>query len=707
MSSSGQGFAPPLERLGLVALVVTAGLRARLARTRHREARETRDDAPVRHARPRRRPGRRARDLASAQIELPVALRLPRDDLELVEPAPEHIKGADIEIDAGERGNRIGSGADGGLLALPQRKPVVDVEMGQLAAHPDAGTLGPCCVRTVRGAPEREQDAIHGGAAFRELPMHGDLRDTAVGHVEMVFTLRRRVAAALDAQRHGVARRLAERRRQVDDGALHRAFEHPRRLPGPHVDGDRPVDRPRKSIEIRRRVLAPQQSQIRRAVAADPNAALGTRDRELRGTAHHVDREIARAQAVLGERDFAVDLRERGCVRKAQFAVREQERAGDLVGFGLLQRQRKLEGETAVPRAGRAIGEMTDHPGDRAVLDEAQEIGNRSGRAAFDRELWIRTAKLGDRRARAAELNPERVAARSVDAHSRGIETNVGIDVFERGPATRIRERHALGLGGDDELPAFRIGERKRREIARKLHPHIGRHSLAQRRMQPIAHGGMHRKRQVAIGLLGIGTRELRDDVDLARALRVGAIGPGEAARTVGVGEVERADVDPRAIALALPADRPLQRVERNRLGKHARKFDAGGTCRELQLAACQRRLEASGEAACPGKRVLRDDAELVECRRCRQCRRRVERPFPAQSPLRKRAARRETRKVGTQLLRQRQMRREIAQRIELQAVEFHAAVRGSVRGRIAERRRERRRIEPLRRSASRTRARW
>ena len=51
----------------------------------------------------------------------------------------------------------------------------------------------------------------------------------------------RAVLPHLESDRDGVARHLAERCGQIDDGAFERAFEHKVRPLGTHVRGDDPV----------------------------------------------------------------------------------------------------------------------------------------------------------------------------------------------------------------------------------------------------------------------------------------------------------------------------------------------------------------------------------------------------------------------------------------------------------------------------------
>ena len=122
-----------------------------------------------------RRPRRRSRDLAPAQVELPVLARAAGDDLEVVEPAPEDLEFADVEIDAAQRRGGVVAGGRGRLVPLAQRQPVVDVERGQLAAYPDAGAVGPHSVGAPHGAAERQQGAIDVHAILAELAVRDDL----------------------------------------------------------------------------------------------------------------------------------------------------------------------------------------------------------------------------------------------------------------------------------------------------------------------------------------------------------------------------------------------------------------------------------------------------------------------------------------------------------------------------------------------------
>src|SRR4030095_11176080 len=141
-----------------LACLFRAAPRRELARARHREAGKPRHDAPARRGGPWCRPRRRSGEIAPAQIELPIVARTAGDDLELVEAPPEHLERGDIEIDPGERDFILvaAAGRRAGAIAIAKREPGVHIQRRQVAAHPDAGSLGAQWLGARSGAPQSD-----------------------------------------------------------------------------------------------------------------------------------------------------------------------------------------------------------------------------------------------------------------------------------------------------------------------------------------------------------------------------------------------------------------------------------------------------------------------------------------------------------------------------------------------------------------------
>ena len=76
----------------------------------------------------------------------------------------------------------------------------------------------------------------------------------------------------------------------------------------------------------------------------------------------------------------------------------------------------------------------------------------------------------------------------------------------------------------------------------------------------------------------------------------------------------------------------PCSDVERNRRREHARQIEHAVARRQLHLAALFPRRERARQAHGAGKRVLRDDAELLELGARFERRRRVGGAFPLQT---------------------------------------------------------------------------
>ena len=348
-------------------------------------------------------------------------------------------------------------------------------------------------------------------------------------------------------------------------------------------------------------------------------------------------------------------MREARHAGKPDLSVGQCELARHPALVPLAERQIEVQHEPGVAGGFSVLGKVAGHRVDRAFAHEAQEVRERARRRTVDGELGCSAAQVGDRGMRLAELGAEHPPARRVDRQRRALEPELAVDAFDRRPVRRVVERHAAPLHSDDELARLAIGKRETREIAGELEPCIGHLAANECALHPPACRIPHDMRHIAIGLRGIAARELCGDVDLAWTARRGPKGSRHASRRVRVGEFEPRDVDARPPAGALPAHRALQRLERNRRREHARQIEHAVARRQLHLAALFPRRERARQAHGAGKRVLRDDAELLELGARLERRRGVGGAFPLQTSLRERAARREAREIRAPALRERQ----------------------------------------------------
>ena len=364
MSSSGHVF------VGLFVRVDLAARRVELVGPRGHEARQARHHLAVREARCRAAPDRRAFDFPAGQAQAPVGVGAQRGHLEVVEHAPEDVDAARLDVHAvqfervgGLRGRGRRGGA-GGLLAV-ERQPLVEVEIGDLSAHPDARTVGGAAARDRRS--QQQQRAVDGAGVLPERAVRDHAQGVAVVDDELVLAGLAGDFAALDLDGRDLRRRLADRRRQVDGRALQVRLDHPRGRRGRGDRGCLPLGRARDPGKPGRVEFAAQHGQVGRAVGGHAHPPVAARDRDLHRSAEDVRDEVARLHRRLGEHEVPADLRQRRHARKANLVVDELEVAGDLHAFALAERKRELERELAGARRLHAVGEAPRPLADRAL----------------------------------------------------------------------------------------------------------------------------------------------------------------------------------------------------------------------------------------------------------------------------------------------------------------------------------------------------
>jgi hypothetical protein len=226
--------------------------------------------------------------------------------------------------------------------------------------------------------------------------MRGELRGLAVRKHERVLVRLLRIEAALDAQRNRVGRALAERRGQIDDNALHRAFDDPRRAVGAKLERERPIGAARQPIERRQRELALEQRGVRVAARIDAHETI-----RAAGVAVHVEMhrpadrfggDVARAHRGLGEPELAGHLVERGHAAEMDLVRIERVVAGDLERRIARDRHFELERKRAVAGCDSVARHMADPSADRARFGVAEEIRRRPRRFAVDAQHAMRAA---------------------------------------------------------------------------------------------------------------------------------------------------------------------------------------------------------------------------------------------------------------------------------------------------------------------------
>ena len=351
-------------------------------------------------------------------------------------PVPaEGRHGAHVDVEAGQR-QRRGASRRRPVGFTPEfAQPAVEVELAQAAAHPQARPVEPRGERASARGTELHQRLLDGRAVGVELAPQRRVEDAAVADGQRVGAAVVGQRRADDAQRGGAVGRLAERRRQVDRGSPERALDRPHRGIAAEVQRQRPGQRPGEAIGKRQAELTLQLCDAGGPRRGQPELATGATDRDLRRPARHLCRNAGRRQVGLGERQRAVDRGQRRHAQQTQFRVVERERAGHLVVSALAQQQIEPQREPSAPGTLGPVGHIADPAGDGAVLDIAQEIGDRTRGRAVDDEARELGVEVRDHGARATDLGTEVARRAGLDHHALAFETDVGVDVGERRPA--------------------------------------------------------------------------------------------------------------------------------------------------------------------------------------------------------------------------------------------------------------------------------
>src|SRR4029434_74815 len=169
-------------------------------------------------------------------------------------------------------------------------------------------------------------------------------------------------------------------------------------------------------------------------------------------------------------------------------------------------------------------------------------------------------------------------------------------------------EGYSAPFDGDDELSPPAVGKGKVREVAGEFQTRLRHLALGQRAPKPVAYRRVSGIRQIAVDLALITARKRSGQIDFTRTLRQRSIGSADVAGRMRVRELEPLDVDACLRIDAVPADRALQSVERNRTDEHAWQVEHGVLGRELEIAAFFGRFDSPRESVRAGNGVRRDE---------------------------------------------------------------------------------------------------
>jgi hypothetical protein len=446
-----------------------AAHRVQLVGAWRNEARQPRHHAPVRQIGACAAPVRGAVELAPGDAKAPFVVRARGAHLEVVQHAPEHVDASRLDVEAVElehaRRRRRGRCGLRRLLAV-EREPLVDVEVGNVPAHPDASAVRSTATRD--RAAQQQKGPVHGARPLGKVTVRDDANVAAVVDGQRVLEALARGLAALDANGRHLVGQLADRRREFEIGAFEVGLDHPARRVAARLRGELPIGIARDAAAHRQVELARQRREVRRARRTDAHAAFLRCHGDLREAAEHIRGEIARLHAALRKLEMSVDLREHGQPRHSEGIGHELVIAAHLRAIGIAERQRDLQRELALAGGLRTFGDAPDPLADGTLVHEAQEVRRRTRRFAGDHEQRMQRPQVRDVGLHGPELHTHDAPGPRGDRHARAFEPDIAVDRSDLRPSFHVIEQDVACLERDQELALLRIGKRKVREVARQ-----------------------------------------------------------------------------------------------------------------------------------------------------------------------------------------------------------------------------------------------
>ena len=534
-----------------------------------------------------------------------------------------------------------------------QRPPGVHVHLPQRATDRYAAPLR----HRSRATANHDRRPFDGGLSGFDPPQHLRRQRAAEADGDAVPI---GATDLLDAQRHRLGGSLSERRWQLDRHARQRGFDHEVADLAPVIDGGPPVGRSGQCLAECGGQFATQLFRARAATDANAYRPVALRREVDHGRAtEHLRRRAIDLDGRIGELDAPVDRIEyRHVVVDHQPVADELEAARHRTVDEAPQRQHELQRKAAASLRLHRTGGTVEYPVDRALRDEAQEIGRRRLRLPDDLEHLIVMDDVGREGAYTLQLHSgDRGVARE-DLHPAGPEHQVAIDFSDLRPPRRIVKIDALRLHRDQELPAVvaRVAEREILEVALQPHPDVRRTSGQQRAAEPPARVLAHRQRHVAGHRRRLRPAQRAGQVDLPALRSPWPYLARQRAGQICVRERDGIEPDAQARALAAPARLPLERIEGQRTREQRRQRKAQVARVDAQHAGAVVAVDRARQSLEAGPAAKGLDRECVEAQPHLPAGRRLDRPLPCDRDIRQAALRRQGSQPVTRLRIERQL---------------------------------------------------
>ena len=305
-------------------------------------------------------------------------------------------------------------------------------------------------------------------AAF-QAPLHARGQCLPKADVQIVFDAGPWQRCLGQSQRHGIGRRLAQRRRQVDGDAGKVRFDRDAtgllagiddRLPGGTTADRR-----------KRRIGEPGAQTGHRQIAArrqSDRAIAARRPRQDELAAQRLATDAAQGKTRLREGEDAVDLRElRQILVEQQVVVDDLELPGHPRLLDLIDRQRYLQIEFTATAGTNGVGESVKQAINRAVVNELQKRLGRTIGCALNVEHKPGRIEVGNTRIDRAEFGgPDVAGSIAMKFQGTTIENHLALDVVDARPAARIEETRIADLQPDAKTATLRVVIRKVAQVS-------------------------------------------------------------------------------------------------------------------------------------------------------------------------------------------------------------------------------------------------